>query len=64
MNKVELQVMTSAAQRFCDHLVAIKPSCVNCVAFDGTTCATYECAPPPEVQAVGCDEWKFDGVPF
>ena len=64
MNKVELQVMTSAAQRCCEQLVAIKPGCRNCEAFDGATCATYECAPPPEVQAVGYDEWKFDGVPF
>lgn len=45
-------------------LEAIKPRCGNCVHAEGVHCTKFEAVPPPDVAAVGCDEWEWDQVPF
>jgi hypothetical protein len=42
-----------------------KKSCNNCEHFDTGKCKISDyAAPPPQVIAIGCASWQFDGVPF
>lgn len=40
--------------------------CGTCEHWCGTLkiCKPAEEAPPPEIQAQGCDDWAWDGIPF
>lgn len=39
-------------------------SCETCEHWERGRCRLANAVPPAEVQAVGCEMWKFDGVPF
>jgi hypothetical protein len=42
-------------------------NCRECVHSDKGTpssCRRWGLIPPPDVQAVGCDEWQYDHIPF
>ena len=65
MNKLLLTETRAVLRKHLTVLDAIKIRCGTCDKFaDQVTCALYEEAPPREIQQVGCDEWKYDGIPY
>lgn len=64
MNKQLLAHLQKTMRAEASRLEAIKPSCRNCVHVEGVHCTKFEAVPPPDVAAVGCDEWEWDQVPF
>lgn len=64
MNKQLLAHLQQTMRAEAVRLESIKPSCANCVHVDGVHCTKFEAVPPPDVAAVGCDEWQWDQVPF
>lgn len=64
MKRTELVAYRAALRDGLARLESIKPSCVNCVHSEGVHCTKFEAVPPNDVQAAGCDEWQWDGVPF
>lgn len=64
MDKPLLAHLQRALRAEAVRLESIKPSCVNCVHSEGVHCTKFEAVPPNDVQAAGCDEWQWDGVPF
>ena len=64
MNKQLLAHLQKTMRAEAVRLEAIKPSCRNCVHSEGVHCTKFEAVPPNDVQAAGCDEWQWDGVPF
>lgn len=38
--------------------------CTACIHWEGGTCKRWGEAPPRGVFLVGCEEWKWDEVPF
>lgn len=69
MNKIMHEKMLDYHQREAERLNAIKINCDSCVHWKPCSrvdrgCELADATPPPEVQAVGCDEWAHDPVPF
>lgn len=67
MTPVEIQVKINIAQREADlwRDILKRKSCKDCANFDQGGCKLADgITPPPEVQAVGCDSWKWDEIPF
>lgn len=68
INKPELAAMLKVHRQFVQHLEVIekKQSCEGCENFlhMTKTCEKWGVVPPPEVQAIGCDDWEYDSIPF
>jgi hypothetical protein len=47
-----------------ERLQAITPNCHSCDFFAAGRCRKYDCAVPAANAAVGCDEWRYDDIPF
>lgn len=45
-------------------LEAIVPKCASCKHYEGVHCMEFNAVPPPDVQAIGCEAWQWDSVPF
>ena len=42
-----------------------KQSCKNCEHFDSGKCKISDYAKPPaQVIETGCNQWRWDGIPF
>lgn len=52
------------AKRQLGALEAITVECSTCEHYHAKRCTKWNAAPPPEVLAVGCPDWKFDEIPF
>ena len=65
MTRTEIQTKIELYRRELMTLENIKIGCGSCE--HGSTsgwCNKFNAAPPADVQAVGCDEWKYDEIPF
>lgn len=65
MDRVTLQAMRDGLRLRLSTLDRVKVRCESCQNFQQRgQCALAESAVPKEVQAVGCDEWVWDEIPF
>lgn len=64
MTRAEIQAKIDLFRRELKTLEAIKISCANCDHFATGQCKKFQAVPPAEVQAVGCDEYEYDEIPF
>lgn len=70
INRSEIKVLLLAAQGAVKELTLMdqqaKRGCRTCTQFtEGTSFCTVAKAPvPPEYVSQGCDEWKYDTIPF
>ena len=71
MNKAELERQTAAAKLALDmaerhhrEITSIKVECASCEHYHARRCTKWQASPPPDVLAVGCEEWTFDEIPF
>lgn len=65
MTRTEIQTKINLYRRELRDLEAIKISCMTCEhGQTGGWCNKFQAAPPSDVQAVGCEDWTYDGIPF
>lgn len=64
MKRIEIQTMIQLFRRELRTLEAIKIHCGNCDHFATGQCKKFQAVPPAEVQAVGCNEYEYDEIPF
>lgn len=64
MKRVEIQAKIEVFRRELRMLESIKINCGNCKHFHSAKCYKFDAVPPAEVQAIGCDEYEHDGIPF
>ena len=65
MTKTEIQYKIELFRRELRVLESIQITCRTCEhGASGGWCSKFEAAPPAEVQAVGCDSWSHDLIPF
>lgn len=65
MTRIEIQAKIEVFRRELRTLEAIKISCGTCEhGANGGWCQRFQAAPPEDVQAVGCDDYVYDCVPF
>lgn len=63
MNKVELLATKNWLKQTLEKMPS--PKCENCEHHNRISiCSLFDEVPPAEIQAAGCDEWVYDGVPF
>lgn len=63
--KKEIAQRIIELKREIEFLESIKTGCESCDAFDGRGCKRANgLEPPSEVKAHGCQEWKWDKIPF
>lgn len=63
LNLSELKVVRESLQASLAKLPT--PKCDNCEhLYVNRRCALFDEVPPSEVQAVGCESWQHDGIPF
>ena len=65
MNRIELKTKIELFKRELKHLESIEIKCNTCEygAHSGW-CAKFQAVVPADVQAIGCDDWTHDGIPF
>lgn len=59
--KIQIEMKKAMLERELNQLPVVK--CGTCEHWKDS-CGKFGEAPPVEVQAVGCDAWEWDGVPF
>lgn len=64
MTRIEIQTKIELFRRELRTLEAIKIHCGNCEHFAYSQCQKFQAVPPADVQAVGCDEYEYDEIPF
>lgn len=66
MTRPEWHALMDATVRNLSRLHTMAPTCGNCEKWcsSSSSCIEFDCQPPADVQAAGCDEWRFDGIPF
>jgi hypothetical protein len=65
MNRIELNTKIELFRRELRLLEAIKPGCEGCeYGSRKGWCEKHQATPPAEVQAMGCDDWSYDEIPF
>lgn len=63
----EIKLRITTAQRDLKYWQGIldSKSCKECVHFVANGCKLADgVRPPPEIEKVGCDEWRWDDIPF
>lgn len=61
--RIKIKALMGEAQMWSDILE--KKSCMDCTRFSPEhVCMHWNAEPPPEVKKTGCDEWKWDEIPF
>lgn len=66
MTPAEIQVKINLAQKEADFWRSILADkrCGNCASFTGRECEKFQAAPPQGRNEPGCEEWKWDDIPF
>lgn len=70
INKDELRILLALHRRTVrdlEHIEKHQVNCRECVHSNKATpsaCHKWNVTPPPEVQAVGCEDWQLDDIPF
>lgn len=65
MTRIEIQTKIELFRRELRTLEAIKICCHSCEHFvHSPVCSKYQAPVPQDVQAVGCDDFVYDQIPF
>jgi hypothetical protein len=65
MNKAQIQMKIEMLEAELNYLKGIKIKCQSCEHFaHAPMCSHWQAPVPAETQAIGCDEWIYDAIPF
>ena len=63
--EIKLRIKTAEHDLKYWQIVLEKKACKDCVHFVANGCKLAGgVRPPPEIEKVGCDEWRWDDIPF
>lgn len=62
LTKPELKIMLALHREQIEQLEVIedRQDCNGCTHFQEDKCIKWQVVPPPEVQAIGCEDWLYD----
>ena len=64
MTRTQFEAMLLDLRRQLEIYERADRGCRGCIRYVGGKCLLYDSEVPEEFVAQGCDEWRYDDVPF